>query len=291
MENAYSNFLKTDDEEQIFYSTNFKPGTITKDVLVLNYGLVCSNLHWKEQIKFFEELGYHILIHDYRGHFQSSGLQKIKNISFERIAKDLKLIIDQLEITDCILVGHSMGVNVCLEFARYHQEMITKMILISGTLLPVHNIMMNTHITGPAKPILKKILNRFPNEFRNFWKYGGWTPPIKSMVRSGGFNPKQVDMDFIDNYLQKLGQLGPELFFQLLDQMQAHDTLAFIESIKTKTLVIGGDRDKVIPNFLQKLLLDHLDNSELYLIHSGSHVPQIDFPEFINERMQYFLEA
>lgn len=282
-------FLKTDDGENIFYSTNFKHGKQTDRVLVFNYGLVCSNFHWEKQIEYFEVLGYSIVTHDYRGHFQSGGSDRLSEITFPRIAKDLGLILEQLNIKKCSLLGHSMGVNVSLEFSKMHPEMVENMVLISGSILPIKNILMDTHLSAPILPLLRNLLEKFPKSFNGFWKYGGWTLPVKNIIRSGGFNTNQVDMDFIETYLNKIGELGPELFFHLLDEMQAHDCLAFTETVKTRSLIIGGNRDRVIPNFSQRLIGENLENSELYLIHTGSHVPQVDFPEIINERMDYFL--
>lgn len=290
MKNSYNNFFKTSDGEQIFYTTNFLPNEIHENVIVFNYGLVCSHSHWQSQIKFFDEQGYSILLHDYRGHFQSSGAHEIEEITISRIAQDLNELIEHLSLKDSVLLGHSMGVNVCLEFAKSYQEKISKMVLISGTILPVHNIMMNTHLTGPLKPILLKIMEYFPKEFNIFWKYGGWNPLIKKAIHSGGFNVDQVSQDFIEIYLNKIGQLGPKLFFQLINEMHEHDILAFAHRIKTTTLIIGGNKDKVIPNFLQKLMHSKLRNSEIYTIHNGSHVPQVDFPEYANERVHFFLE-
>jgi pimeloyl-ACP methyl ester carboxylesterase len=289
MKNSYNNFLKTSDGEQIFYSTNFKPGKAKKHVLIFNYGLVCSNYHWTEQINFFDELGFDILLHDYRGHYQSSGKHDLSKVTFNQIAHDLNELVEFLNLKDVILLGHSMGVNVSLEYAKLFQKKIKAMILISGTIVPVYNIMMNTHFTGPARPFMGQLLQTFPNQFKAFWKFGGWSPITRKIIKSGGFNVDQVSDEFIEIYLNKLGELGPELFFQLLDQMQEHDALAFIHKIKSKTLVIGGNMDKVIPNFLQRLMHSKLENSELYLIHKGSHVPQVDFPENVNERVQLFL--
>lgn len=289
MKQNYNNFLKTSDGEQIFYTTNFPPQTITKNVIIFNYGLVCSNHHWIEQIDFFDQLGFSILLHDFRGHFQSSGADNIAKITFNQIALDLKELIDHLNLEESIMFGHSMGVNVCLEYAKLHQADLKAMVLISGSIVPVHDIMMNTHLTGPLKPILLSLLKKFPTEFNTFWKYGGWTTLIQKMIHTGGFNISQVSDEFIEIYLNKIGQLGPELFFQLIDEMQRHDIMAHTSQIKTPALIIGGNQDKVIPNFLQKLMGSKLENSELYTIHTGSHVPQVDFPMMANERALFFL--
>lgn len=289
MKQNYNNFFKTSDGEQIFYTTNFPHHSITKNVIIFNYGLVCSNHHWSEQIDFFDQLGFPILLHDFRGHFQSSGADDIDKITFEQIAADIKELINHLKLEQSIMFGHSMGVNICLEFAKSHQLDLKAMVLISGSIVPVHDIMMNTHLTGPLKPILLSLLKKFPYEFNAFWKYGGWTTLIQKMIHTGGFNISQVSDEFIEIYLNKIGQLGPELFFQLIDEMQRHDIIAFTSKIKTPTLIIGGNQDKVIPNFLQKLMGSKLENSELYVIHTGSHVPQVDFPMMVNERSLFFL--
>jgi pimeloyl-ACP methyl ester carboxylesterase len=289
MKTSFNNFLKTSDGEQIFYTTNFKPGKAIKNVLVFNYGLVCSNFHWSKQIDFFDELGFDILLHDYRGHYQSSGKHDISKVTFNRIALDLNELVSFLKLENIVLLGHSMGVNVCLEYSKLYQENVQSMILISGTIVPVFNIMLDTHLTAPVRPLLSSLLSKYPKSFNTFWKFGGWNPIVRKFVHSGGFNVDEVSDEFIEIYLNKLGELGPELFFQLLDQMQDHDALAFTHKITTRTLIVGGNSDKVIPNFLQKLMHSKLTNSELYIMHKGSHVPQVDFPNFVNERMEHFI--
>ena len=183
-----------------------------------------------------------------------------------------------------------MGVNICLEFAKKFPEIPKKLILISGTTMPVYNIMFDTNIVDQVQPFIKKMLNDYPKILNTFWKFSGWNPLVKKIIHAGGFNMKKVSKEFIEVYLNKVGELGPQIFFQLIDQMHFHQILAEVEVIKTPTLVIGGDKDKVIPNYLQRILSENLPEAELYLVKNGSHVPQVDFPEFVNERIHLFLE-
>ena len=289
MDKNFSNYFKTSDQEQIFYNLNFDPKEVQENVLIFNYGLVCSHHHWQYQIDYFDKLGCPVLIYDYRGHFQSSGSDKIENITFARMTLDLKELITHLNLKNSILLGHSMGVNLCLEFAKKFPSDVNKMILISGSSLPIHNIMMNTHLTGTLKPYILKMYSRFPKEFGLFWKFGGWNPVVKKLIHSGGFNTEQVSDEFIEIYLNKIGRLGPELFFQLIGEMQKHDILAYMAQIKVPSLIIGGNKDKVIPNYVQRLIHQNLEKSELYIIHKGSHVPQVDFYEQVNERIELFI--
>jgi pimeloyl-ACP methyl ester carboxylesterase len=90
--------------------------------------------------------------------------------------------------------------------------------------------------------------------------------------------------------MKKISELPENLFFHLLKLMHDHDIINHLESIKTTTLVIGGDKDKIIPNYLQRILTSHLPSSELYIVKDGSHVPQADFPDLINLRLMRFVE-
>lgn len=291
MKTPYPNYLKTKDGERIFYTANFdlKSEEEHHDVLIFNYGLVCSNHHWSKQIDYFDSQGFKLVIHDYRGHYLSSGADKIEELSFKLIAGDIIQMMDHLNIKSSVQIGHSMGVNICLEVARMKPEVVSKMILISGTVVPVFNVMFNTNLTDQLSPLAIGMLKKFPKLFQNFWKHGAWNPLMKRIIHSGGFNLKTVPEEFIEIYLNRLGQLGPELFFHLIEQMHKHDILSYLNKIKCPSLIIGGDQDKVIPNYLQKLLLKELPNSKLYLVRNGSHVPQVDFPEFVNERVELYL--
>ena len=95
------------------------------------------------------------------------------------------------------------------------------------------------------------------------------------------------------------GYAGKELFDvlrdrkespQLIEEMKKHDIINHLDSIKSPTLIIGGDKDKIIPNKYQFALDQILSNSEIYIIKDGSHVPQADFPKLINERIQLFID-
>lgn len=284
-------FFTTKDHFNIAYQTNFSPDSdLTGPVIVFNYGLVCSNAHWKYQIPFFNDLGYHIILHDYRFHFDSSSSDNISDCHFAGMADDIRQLMEHLKIDSAIMLGHSMGVNVTLEIAKSYPELIKEMVLISGTVLPPQDIMFDSNYVEIVEPYLKFGAKSFPEFFAKIWKATPQNPILKELLFRGGFNTKTAPKDFIDIYVKKISELQPEIFFQLFDEMKRHNILSHLENIKTPALIIGGDHDQVIPNYLQKILHDHLEKSELYIVKDGSHVPQVDFPETINERILHFIE-
>lgn len=285
-----ANFFKTDDNEQIFFVKNFTKFNPEKPMLVFNYGLVCSNHHWKFQTQYFDSLGYQILIHDYRGHFQSTGAHDVKKITFQQMAKDVADLCVFLEIKKAVMLGHSMGVNICLQLAKDYPELVTGMVLISGTFINVKDVMFDTNLMEFVAPIASLGLEKYPEVFKKIWATGGMNPIVREIIHKTGFNHQKVSKEFIEIYLNRVGQLGAEVFFQLFNEMTKQNIIGNLEKMNVPALVMGGHKDNVIPNHLQRTLATLLPKSETYFMKTGSHVPQADFPEMVNERIDLFLK-
>lgn len=288
--NHDANFFKTSDNEQIFYAKNFAMIDPKKPILVFNYGLVCSNHHWKFQTEFFDKQDYQILTHDYRGHFQSTGGHDINKITFPQMSKDVADLCAFLGIEKAIMLGHSMGVNICLQLAKDYPQLVSGMVLISGTFINVKDIMFDSNLMEFIAPFAGLGQKKYPELFNSLWSKGGMNPIFREIIHATGFNRGKVSKEFIEIYLNRVGQLGPEIFFQLFNEMTKQNITGSLESMKMPALVIGGYKDNVIPNHLQRTLASLLPNSETYFFKDGSHVPQADYPEMINERIELFIK-
>ena len=285
-------FFKKDENTTIHYKLNFNPKKIKKNelVLVFNYGLICNFNHFKYQIDYFHYQGYNILFHDYRCHFTSHSKEGIKSCNFKNMSHDVKSLLDHLNISKTIMISHSMGVNVSFEFAKDYPEYIISMVLISGTVFPPQDVMFNSNLVDLAEPLIDVTKSLLGKTFSLFWKNIYKNPLIQLVTWHGGFNMKQTEISFVKDYLKHSGELGDELFFHLFSEMKYHDIIGHLNQIEGPCLIIGGDKDKIIPNYLQRLLNNHLKNSSLYIVKDGSHVPQVDFPENINNRIKLFIQ-
>ena len=287
--NSDANFFKTDDNEQIFYVKNFTKIDPNKPILVFNYGLVCSNHHWKFQTDFFDKRGFQILIHDYRGHFQSTGAHDVHKITFPQMAKDVADLCTFLGIEKAVMLGHSMGVNICLQLAKDYPQLVSSMVLISGTFVNVKDVMFDTNLMEFIAPMAALGLEKYPKIFNKIWTSSGSNPVVRELIRLSGFNRHKVSSEFVEIYLNRVGQLGPDLFFQLFNEMTRQNITGSLERMTMPSLVIGGHKDGVIPNHIQRSLANLLPKSESYYLKDGSHVPQADYPAMVNERIELFI--
>jgi len=82
--------------------------------IVLSHGWPLSADDWDAQMLFFGQRGYRVIAHDRRGHGRSS--QPWDGHEMNTYADDLAALIEVLNLTNAILVGHSAGGG---EVARY----------------------------------------------------------------------------------------------------------------------------------------------------------------------------
>jgi non-heme chloroperoxidase len=292
MEPEVTTFIHTTrDREKIFYRLNFDPTQKhDKPIIIFVYGLVCSLQHFQHQLEWVIQQGFPVMTFDPRGHFRSTGLDRIESLTFENFALDILEICEKHNFQKTILISHSMGVNTSLEFYRQDPQRVLGLVLMSGSVLPPKEIMYDTRFFEYFTPYWKAAANKFPKLYLGLWKYSYRNPLLVRLVHSGGFNQTRVPTDYVVEYLRRMSQLPPHLFFHLFDQMNEHDIIEYLEKVLCPTLVVAGEKDLMIPYHAQKILTQHIPKSELYIVKDGSHVPQIDFPQLVNERLEIFFE-
>ena len=98
--------------------------------LVFVHGFACSHEDWVLQIKELEKK-HEIVACDLRGHGQTPG--RPQECSIEHYGGDVAALVNNLELRNVILVGHSMGCRVVLEAARLVPKRVSGLVLIDGS--------------------------------------------------------------------------------------------------------------------------------------------------------------
>ncbi len=283
-------FFQINEKIKIATITNFtrKSFNPNKPLYFFNYGIVSNNDLWKEQLDFLYQQKIQFLAHDYRGHHQSSN-KDIKGVTFADIIHDINFIIDSLNAKKVIMVGHSMGVSITLNYTLKYLRKIHGLILISGTLLPPKKIVLDSKITEFVNPILQFACDYFPEKLNKLWKHSHLNPIIVSLAHKFGFNPKVIQEERVKKYLKNVGRISPAIFLSLLNEMEKQKILKRVHKIECPTLIIGGEKDIIIPNYLQNVLHRHIKHSELYIVKNAGHAPQSEYPDNVNTRIATFI--
>lgn len=83
-----------------------------RDVLVFIHGLACSQSFWRGQLEHFRAT-HDLITLDLAGHGESGAGER--DWTIENFARDVIVVLDQLNVAAASLIGHSMGGAVALE--------------------------------------------------------------------------------------------------------------------------------------------------------------------------------
>lgn len=88
--------------------------------LLFCHGVTLSNRVWVKQFESLPELGFRCVAFDSRGHGESSAGST--GHSIDNLSRDVRTVLEHLNLRDVVLVGHSMGGAAVQAFALRHPE-------------------------------------------------------------------------------------------------------------------------------------------------------------------------
>ena len=92
--------------------------------VVFCHGVTLSSRVWAKQFETFPAAGFQALAFDSRGHGESRVGDTGQ--SLDNLADDLRTVLEELDLRDVVLVGHSMGGMSVQAFAIRHPDVVTE---------------------------------------------------------------------------------------------------------------------------------------------------------------------
>jgi pimeloyl-ACP methyl ester carboxylesterase len=108
-------------------------GTAGKPAMLCVHG-GAAHAHWFDFVAADFARDHHVLALDQRGHGDSQWADP-PDYSYERYAADLAEVVENLDLRDFVLVGHSMGGTVALTYAAAHPGRARALVVVDSTLV------------------------------------------------------------------------------------------------------------------------------------------------------------
>lgn len=280
-------YFRTRDGVRLFYAVE---GPKNAPPLLFCYGLVCSKLQWKYQMEHFRKT-HRVIYMDYRGHGQSDKSVDASTVTIENCARDLLELMDELKIDSAPVLGHSLGVNIILDLYRIAPKRVKALVLANGTPKDPFETMFHHNFLQVAFPLIRKARGLFPQLLEKFWAEQGTNPINQYFVALAGFNPKYAKREDINEYLRLTSTVELATFLNLLEDFMKYDATHWLHEIEAPTLVIAGERDLITPPLNQRIFGQLIPNAQFSLIEEGSHCPQMEKPDLVNEILENFLKV
>lgn len=257
--------------------------------LVCCNGVGVSTFFWDYVGEYFSKT-HRVVVWDYRGHGASGVPPRGSKLSMAAIADDLARVLDANGIDRAVLLGHSMGCQVILEFAHLFPDRALGLIPMLGSYGHPADTFLDPRVgrtlyelayrVGTAIPDLLGIGNRMVLRKPLAWQVARLT---------GLVHPDLCRREDMEPYLEHLARQDVGVFFEHARAAVEHDAGPYLGDIRCPALVVAGERDLFTPRHLSVEMASRLQNAELLEIPRGSHAALIEQPELINLRIEKFL--
>ena len=214
--------------------------------ILLMHGSGLTHIVWSLHEQFYATQGYNVLSVDLPGHGNSEG-PSLKSI--EEISDWIKSLMNVLDINKLIIIGHSQGSLVGIDFAARYPNLINGLVLVAGSYkMPVNQDLINYAEAGDEKAVL--LMMKWGYEGSKAFIGGN---PVKKIINSSREIREvlAVDLNACNNY-----KGGKES----------------LEKINCSTLCIFGDLDKMVPLEVGNKMSSMIKNAEKKVINNCGHM-------------------
>jgi len=248
--------------------------------LVLVHGFGTKLQGWNFQIPYFSER-MPVIALDNRGTGKSS--RPDYPYTMDMFVKDIKNLLDFLGIKEKIhLCGISMGGMIVQHFSlKYPEKLKTLILCATGAWLDTKAMIdglrsMEEEHLSPEEKIIEMLPFVHSRPFSR-----------KLKADKEFFNSLKDDTIFITPVRD---QTRLQDYMNQAAAIDNSDTRETVSDIKTPTLILVGNRDRLVPSHNSEFLCEQIPNSRLEILKGLGHGLTIESPDEVNSLMWNFIK-
>jgi non-heme chloroperoxidase len=255
----------------------------TGQPVVFSHGWPLSADAFEDQIYFLASRGYRCIAHDRRGHGRSS--QPWNGNDLDTYADDLAALVEKLDLTNAIHVGHSTGGGeVARYIARHGTKRVAKAVLI-GAIPP---LMLKTAANPGGLPIevFDQLRAGVQADRSKFWM--DLSLPFYGYNRPGAKVSEAVRQSF---WLQGMMAGFPASYF-CIKAFSETDQTEDLKRFDIPTLILHGDDDQIVPIGAAAMLSSKLvKGATLKVIPGAPHGMCTTLKDKVNDELLAFIKS
>jgi len=283
----HQDFLETPDGAQLYFQVQGPEHPEGPDV-VLNDGLGCDGFVWRFLLPVLRRR-HRVLRWHYRGHGRSSLPEEPSLIGMDLTCADQVRVMDHVGFQRAAVFGHSMGVQVALEFHRQHPSRVRGLALLCGSYGNPLDTFHDTNVMRRLLPLMRGAVERFPDHAqKGVHAFARTEVPLQLALRTE-MNAELIHRMDVEAYFNHLARMHPVAFVRTLESLASHSALDHLPRVGVPTLVVAGERDQFTPRWLSERMARALPDAELLVVEDGTHTAPLERPELINQRVERFL--
>ena len=251
--------------------------------VILIHGWPLSQKSREQQVWKLVEAGYRCISYDRRGFGISDS--PWDGYDYSTLTSDLRALIENLDLDDCILVGFSMGGGeVVRYFSEYGSDRISKAALVSSIIPLVKQ--KDDNPEGVPESELDAIKTALQSDRVGFLK------AFHKGFYNADKNPKAVSQGQLDYDFIIASHASPRATIQTALAWMHTDFREELKTVDVPTLIVHGDADQTVPleTSAQKAAEGIADN-RLEIIEGAPHGLHLTHADRLNDLLLSFIKA
>jgi non-heme chloroperoxidase len=247
-------------------------------LVVLSHGVTESIRVWVRQLESLPAEGLRVVAFDHRGH--GGSLPGAAGHSVANLAEDVRAVLEQLDLRDAVLVGHSMGGVAVQAFAVMFPEVAAERV--RGLVLLTTLAKVRLGNARRLRCAAERAFQRGPDVGSIMSR-----PEIGFLLARVAFGrdpvPSQVELT-----RQMLAECPRDTAFAATAALLGLDLTGDLPSITIPTLVIGGTADLLTPPAESRRIASLIPGARLELMEGGGHMLMLERADEVNRLIADF---
>lgn len=240
--------------------------------IVLIHGYTGNLRNWVLQVRSLSG-SYRTISPDIRGHGLSARPDRPEGYALNVLATDVHGLLQALSVTECYLVGHSMGGMVAQEFVLQYPEMVKALVLV------------DTAADAPENMPLEEQARLIDLARRE-----GMEAVFEEMLISSPLTPALVkeNSEYIGLWREQFLMTSVEAYVYCAQAIASRPLLLdALSRISVPTLIVCGALDEP---FLgpSRRMHQRIQGSELVIIEGCGHTPALEKPSELAQALLSF---
>jgi len=243
--------------------------------LLLMHGVTLQWWVWGAQFNTLADR-YRVLAWDMRGHGRST--VGSEGITLEAIADDIATVLEELDLRDAILVGHSMGGMALARFCNRHEDLLVDrcagLMFLDTSAAPLA-LLARLEQNPRARAAVQRVAHAGTSRPKLRYRWPDNTPSVLMARTAFGHHPSG---SAIDDVRQMLAAMDPDNLTAAGRSIVDHDVRADLAHIKVPAMVAVGSADRLTPVAHSRVLAAAIPGSLLRVLPGVGHQTMQEAP-------------
>jgi sigma-B regulation protein RsbQ len=246
--------------------------------MIFAHGYGCDQNMWRFVAPAFAD-DYKLVLFDHVGSGKSdlNAYDRSKYSSLQGYADDVLEICEELDLENCIFVGHSVSAMIGILAALKQPDRFSKLILIGPSPRYINE---GPYVGGFSREDIRDLL-----EFQQS-NYLGWSSQLAPVIM-GNLDRPELGEELTNSFCRT----DPEIAKQFAAVTFLSDNRADLPRLAVPSLILQCRDDAIAPMEVGEYVRANTPRSTLTLMQATGHCPQLSAPEETIAAIRSFLAA